>query len=220
MRTDRGLDRFITFLDAVVAIAITLLVLPLLDVLGGAHPPHDVAAVFTQNGARFFSFLLSFAVIARLWMAHHRIVEKVGAYDGAFVLANFGWALTIVFLPFATLLISEIPSADRLAVFVYIGTITLSALFLAAVGVLVWRRPALRREGLTEDDVAPWVVLVNAGVFVVALVLGTAVTRVNYFALLLLFLSGPIDHLLRRRKPALHVERDGAEPLDPGGDQG
>ena len=220
MRTDRGLDRFITFLDAVVAIAITLLVLPLLDVLGGAHPPHDVAAVFTQNGARFFSFLLSFAVIARLWIAHHRIVEKVGAYDGAFVLANFGWALTIVFLPFVTLLISEVPSADRLAVFVYIGTITLSSLFLAAVGVLVWRRPALRREGVEEQDVVPRPVLANAAAFVVALALGTALPRVNYYALLLLFLSGPVDRLLRRRKPTLHVERDESGPLDPRGDQG
>ncbi|MEK6437776.1 hypothetical protein [Pseudonocardia sp. T1-2H] len=38
MRTERGLDRFVTFLDAVVAIAITLLVLPLVDVLGGRKP--------------------------------------------------------------------------------------------------------------------------------------------------------------------------------------
>lgn len=37
--TDRGLDRFITFLDAVVAIAITLLVLPLAEVLGGEYRP-------------------------------------------------------------------------------------------------------------------------------------------------------------------------------------
>lgn len=200
MRTDHGFDRFITFLDAVVAIAITLLVLPLVDVLTGAHLPHDVAGVFTQNGDRFFSFLLSFAVIARLWIAHHRIVEKVGAYDREFVLANFGWALTIVFLPFATQLISEFSSRDRLAVGVYIGTITLSSLFLATVGVLVWRRPALRREGVTKDDVLPWTVLVNAGGFVLALVLGTAFPRVNYYALLLLFLSGPVDRLLRRRK--------------------
>src|SRR3954463_3214139 len=39
MRTERGLDRFVTFLDAVVAIAITLLVLPLVDVLGGTCRP-------------------------------------------------------------------------------------------------------------------------------------------------------------------------------------
>lgn len=214
MHSDRGFDRFITFLDAVVAIAITLLVLPLVDVLGG-HLPHDVAGVFTENGDRFFAFLLSFAVIARLWLAHHRIVERVGAYDGAFLFANFGWALTIVFLPFATQLIAEFPATDRLAVGVYIGTITLSSLFLAAVGVLVWRRPALRREGVTEREVAPWVVLANAGAFVVALVLGTALPHLNYYALLLLFLTGPIDRLIRGRK-----QRNGAEPLDPGSSQG
>lgn len=205
MHTDRGLDRFITFLDAVVAIAITLMVLPLVDLLGG-HLPHDVAAVFTQNGERFFSFLLSFAVIARLWMAHHRIVEKVGDYDGPFVLANFGWALTIVFLPFATQLIAEYPATDRLAVSVYIGTITLSSIFLAVVGVLVWRRPSLRREGVTKQDVAPWPVVVNAAGFVVALVLGASLPRLNYYALLLLFFTGPIDRLI-----AGHRQRNGTE---------
>jgi uncharacterized membrane protein len=206
VRTDRGFDRFITFIDAVVAIAITLLVLPLVDVLGG-HLPHDVAAVFTQNGERFLSFLLSFAVIARLWIAHHRIVERVGAYDAGFVLANFGWALTIVFLPFATLLISEYPATDRLAVGVYIGTITLSSVCLAIIGVLVWQRPALRREGLTKKDVVPTAVVVNAGLFVVALALGTALPRVNYYALLLLFLSGLVDRWFGVRRP----EDDGTE---------
>jgi uncharacterized membrane protein len=208
VRTDRGFDRFITFLDAVVAIAITLLVLPLVDVLAG-HLPHDVAGVFTENGERFLSFLLSFAVIARLWIAHHRIVERVGAYDGAFILANFGWALTIVFLPFATLLISEFPATDRLAVGVYIGTITLSSIFLAIVAVLVWQRPALRREGMSKRDVVPTTVLVNAGAFAVALVLGTALPRVNYYALLLLFVSGPVDRLLGARK----AKDDGTEAM-------
>jgi uncharacterized membrane protein len=212
VRTDRGFDRFITFIDAIVAIAITLLVLPLAEVLTGDHRPAHVADVFTQNGERFLSFLLSFAVIARLWIAHHRIVERVGAYDAAFILANFGWALTIVFLPFATLLISEYPATDRLAVGVYVGTITLSSVFLATVGVLVWRRPALRREGVTHEDVVPRLVLVNTGAFVVALALGTALPRVNYYALLLLFLSGPLDRLLTRRTAA--------EPLDPGAVQG
>jgi uncharacterized membrane protein len=37
MRTERGLDRLVTFLDAVVAIAITLLVLPLVELLGEGH---------------------------------------------------------------------------------------------------------------------------------------------------------------------------------------
>ena len=46
LRTERGLDRLVTFLDAVVAIAITLLVLPLVEVLGEApgEPLDDLSA--------------------------------------------------------------------------------------------------------------------------------------------------------------------------------
>jgi uncharacterized membrane protein len=199
VRTDRGFDRFITLLDAVVAIAITLLVLPLVEVLGGVHAPADAAAVFVHYSSRFWAFLLSFAVIARLWMAHHRLVERVGGYDDAFILVNLGWALTIVFLPFATQLTAEYSAHDRIAVAVYLGTMTVSSVCLTAMGLLVWRRPQLRREGTQQGDAVPRVLLVNTAAFVVALALGTALPRVNYYALLLLFLTGPVDRVFARR---------------------
>jgi uncharacterized membrane protein len=215
VRTDRGLDRFITFLDAVVAIAITLLVLPLTEVLTGEHLPAHVADIFTENWTRFFAFLLSFAVTARLWRAHHRLVERVGGYDAGFVTLNLGWALTIVFLPFATQLTASYPVTDRLAVAVYVGTITLSSLFLTAVEALVWRRPALRRAGVSESDAFPRVAFLTTGLLVLALVVATAIPAVNYLALLLLLLSGPADRLLPGRGRAR-----GAETLDPRVDQG
>jgi uncharacterized membrane protein len=207
VRTDRGLDRFITFLDAVVAIAMTLLVLPLAEVVAGAHVPAHAAEVFTENATSFEAFLLSFAVIARLWTGHHRLVERVGGYDTAFVLVNVGWVLTIVFLPFATQLAAAYSSRDRLAVAVYVGTITLSSVFLAAAAVLVWRRPALRRTDVSEREAFPRAAFLTTGVLVVAFLLGTAVPAVNYYGLLLLLLTGPADRLLPRRS--------GAEPLDP-----
>jgi uncharacterized membrane protein len=200
VRTDRGLDRFITFLDAVVAIAITLLVLPLAEVIGGEHPPAHVGDVFSENGARFGAFLLSFAVIARLWTGHHRMVERVGAYDRAFVLVNLGWVLTIVFLPFATQLAAAYSVRERLAVGVYTGTIALSSVLMAVAAVLVWRRPALRREGITERDAFPRAAFLTTGLLVLAFVLATAIPAVNYYALLLLLLTGPTDRLLPRRR--------------------
>jgi uncharacterized membrane protein len=215
VRTARGLDRFITFLDAVVAIAITLLVLPLADVLGGERLPASVADVFTQNGPRFGAFLLSFVVIARLWSGHHRLVERVGGYDTGFVMVNLGWALTIVFLPFATQLASAYPAQDRLAVAVYVGTITLSSVFLAVVAMLVWRRPALRREGVTEQAAFPRAAFVTTGLLVLALALGTAIPAVNYYGLLLLVLTGPVDRLLPGGP-----RRNGTGSSDPGADAG
>jgi uncharacterized membrane protein len=198
VRTERGLDRLIALADAVVAIAITVLVLPLVDVLGSAAPDTDLGAVLTENIAKFGAFLLSFIVIARLWRAHNRLVEPVGAYDPAFVLVNFGWVLTIVVLPFATQVVA-VYGIDRLAIGLYIGTITASSACLSLLTLQIWRRPPLRRVGTDIRPDLPFNSLVTTGMLAVALVIGVLVPEINYFALLLLFLTGPIESRWRRR---------------------
>jgi uncharacterized membrane protein len=199
VRTDRGLDRLITFVDAVVAIAITLLVLPLVEVLGARARDMDLAAVLADDVGQFGAFLLSFVVIARLWLAHHRLVEHVGAYDSAFVLVNLGWVLTMVLLPFATQVLA-VYGRDRPAIAVYIGTMTASSTCLSVLSVLVWRRAHLRREGTDTQPHLPWGSLVTSGTLVVALVVGVLIPAINYFALFLLFLTGPVEARLHRRR--------------------
>jgi uncharacterized membrane protein len=197
VRTERGLDRFVTFLDAVVAIAITLLVLPLAEVLQGVDPGESLGSVLSGEGGQFFAFFLSFAVIARFWLVHHRIVEDVGTYDSPFLLLNLLWMLTIVVLPFATQVVGSLPP-EPLAVLIYIGTITVSSACLTAITLLVWRRPALRRHPDAAVP-APWAALATTGILVVALLLGTLVRSVNYGAMLLLLLTGPVESWLSRR---------------------
>lgn len=60
MGTERGLALLMTFLDAVVAIGITLLVLPLIDLLGtgAGMPQYDLGALLRDNLAQLGSFLL------------------------------------------------------------------------------------------------------------------------------------------------------------------
>jgi hypothetical protein len=74
VRTKAGLDRFVTFIDAVVAIAITLLVLPLVDLARTSANPTDLGDLLSPHGGLIFSFLLSFTVIARLWLGHHALL--------------------------------------------------------------------------------------------------------------------------------------------------
>ena len=198
MRTDRGLDRLITFLDAVVAIAITLLVLPLVDVIPEEGATVGLSDLLADEAGRFGAFALSFAVIAQLWLVHHRIVERVGSYDMPFVLVNLAWTLTIVLLPFATE-VAAVYGELRLAIGVYIGTMTLSSACLTLLTLALVRRPYLRRPGAdpAEDDLPG--ALLTTGTFVLALVVGVAVPEVGYLALLLLFLPGPARRLLARR---------------------
>jgi uncharacterized membrane protein len=79
MQTTRGLDRLVFFTDAVTAIAITLLVLPLVDsVTEAAHAGLSAEQFIGNNVAAIAGFALSFLVIARLWIAHHSTFEHVG----------------------------------------------------------------------------------------------------------------------------------------------
>jgi len=146
VRTDRGLDRLITFLDAVVAIAITLLVLPLVDVIPDEGATVDLRDLLADEASRFGAFALSFAVIAQQWLVHHRIVERIGSYDMPFVLVNLVWTLTIVLLPFATE-VAAVYGDSRLAIGIYIGTMTLSSTCLTLLTLFLVRRPYLRRPG-------------------------------------------------------------------------
>jgi uncharacterized membrane protein len=204
VRTQRGLERLITFVDAVVAIAITLLVLPLVELLPSEGRETGLAAIFTGHGQEFEAFLLSFAVIARLWWTHHRLGEQVGAYDGAFVLINLVWLLTIVFLAFATQAAATY-RADRLVVAVYIGTVTASSVCLLLLTVWLRRRPGLRRADVAAEDIHLPAALSIIALLVCALVLGVAIPAVNYWALLLLFLSGPVERLIRPRTNRLRA---------------
>jgi len=70
---------------------------------------------------------------------------------------------------------------------------TASSACLSLLSLQIWRRPPLRRTGTDIRPDLPFVSLVTTGMLAVALVLGVLVPEINYFALLLLFLTRPIE---------------------------
>lgn len=111
MRSERGLDRLVNFTDATVAIAITFLVLPLVDVVEEGGSP-DLGTLLSQNYGTLSAFFITFAVIGRLWLVHHAVFEGVARYSSALVTANFVWMASIVLLPFAANLLSNVFDTD------------------------------------------------------------------------------------------------------------
>jgi hypothetical protein len=67
----RDVERLTYFSDAVIAIAVTLLVLPLANA-ASADEITSLQALRDQSGGEIFVFLLSFVVICRFWLVHHR----------------------------------------------------------------------------------------------------------------------------------------------------
>jgi uncharacterized membrane protein len=182
----RSPERLVFFSDAVVAIALTLLVLPLTDLVPELAAEHKAAVdAVLEHWNQIFSFVLSFVVIARMWWGHHRIFEEVRAYSGALALTNFCWLFTIAVLPFPTELTGQF-GTDRFTTLFYIGTILVSSACQMALVLIVRRDPSVAiRQGAVSDR---WLAnnVLSVVALAIAFVVGAIRPALGYYALLLL----------------------------------
>ncbi len=145
--------RVVAFSDGVIAVAITLLVLNLEapDVAKG-----DLAAALGDQWREYLAFALSFALIGRFWILHHRAFTLVERMDGALIALNLVFLALIVLMPFATDLVVEYDD-DSVGVVVYALVVGLSS---TVTWVMI--RYALRaghvRDGLrpVAEAVSSW----------------------------------------------------------------
>jgi uncharacterized membrane protein len=181
----RSPERLVFFTDAVAAIALTLLVLPLSEMVPELSAEHAQAIqVFTDNQWKIYTFLLSFAVIGRLWYAHHQMFEHVEAYNGPLVYLNFGWIFTIALLPFPTQIVGGFQTS-RFAVLFYIGTILVNSLCYTAMVRVIRRTPEVHGDAEPITDQALVNSLLTSAAFLVAFIVGAIWPHLGYWALLL-----------------------------------
>ena len=195
VRTERGFDRLLTFADAVVAIALTLLVLPLSEVAADLRGRDvDVGTVVSDHGEELGAFVLSFVVIWVLWTLHHRIMEYFRAYDGVLSRLTLVWLFTIVVLPFVTQLLTG-EQYSRGAVPVYDGVLLISSLSLSAMAWWGQRHPELLED---SDEVRTWraepVVPVVPVLLLIAMVLAIFVPAIGSWPLFALVLDDRLEH--------------------------
>lgn len=191
-------ERLKSFTDAVVAIAMTLLILPLINTIGDASASGQSTADWIgANLDAITLFALSFVLIAMFWMSHHRLFALVEHVTDPLLWITVAWMLTIAWLPVATALTGQ-TRRDALQLVVYIGTMALTSLTLAGARLYLRAHPELHRipetgmrRGLLAD-------LLTTGMFVVALGIGIALPAIGYSALFLMVLVGPLHTLWAR----------------------
>jgi uncharacterized membrane protein len=191
----RDLERFLTFVDAIAAVAITLLVLPLVDLGTEIHSDgQSVSHLLTTHANQFWSFALSFVVIARLWLAQHVLLRSVIASSRALTITLLVWAMAIVFLPFPTALLPE-GGSQAITKVLYLGTLTISSVCLMIVALIIRNNRELR-----DTDRRPRVepAATTAVVFVLALTISLIIPATSYYPLLLLPVSEPAVALISR----------------------
>jgi uncharacterized membrane protein len=197
-RTTRGLDRLVNFSDATMAIAITLLILPVVDVANQVST-QPTGEVLRAHSATLAGFAITFAVIGRFWLIHHRVFELVDGYTYALARLNLLWLFCIVCLPFAANLLSSSPGDEPLVYGIYVGTILITNASMSLIGWTIQRGPELLHPDC-EEQLGLFQSVLTTGLLLVALVLAVLVPAVNLYALLLIFAGRPIANLRNRRR--------------------
>jgi uncharacterized membrane protein len=85
----------------VFAIAITLLVLAI-DIPEHLPPGTTVAELIENQSGDFVAYAISFAVLGKLWLAHHRFFSAVERFDSVLMGLNLLYLAWIVLVPFTS----------------------------------------------------------------------------------------------------------------------
>jgi uncharacterized membrane protein len=205
-RTDNEIEfgRIVAFSDGVFAIAITLLVLNL-EIKKGLSEGQIDNALWEQREF-FLAYAISFAVIGRFWLVHHRFFSEVEAFDGRLIGLNLLYLGFVVLIPFSSELLGEYGGKTTALVFysVNLAIVVLLGLLMSADA---------RRRGLTSiDDRTHRENRVRsayiAGIFLLSIPFAYFAPAIAPYLWLVLFLD-PSRRLVRRGSA---VEDEGDRP--------
>lgn len=138
-------SRIVAFSDGVFAIAITLLVLAI-NVPDHLRDESLAEALWAQRDD-MLAYALSFAVIGRFWLVHHRFFGEVTAFDSRLLALNIFYLAWIALIPFSSEVLGD-HGGEAPAIVLY--ATNLSGVVLTSL----WMQVSARRSGLTAIDAA------------------------------------------------------------------
>ncbi len=198
-------DRTVALSDGVFAIALTLLVLTIgFPSLVGAQR-HHLGSQLEHLSPQLVSYLISFAVLAYLWLRHHAFFRGLARIDARLAILNLAYLAAVAFLPYPTRLIGEY-GHEAVSVVIYALTIEV---IVAASGLM---RVHTERAHLLAPGVAldPWSRYAVAPiVFLISIPIAIFISpNAAEYSWLLLLLTGSVtrwSHRGARRGPGRSV---------------
>jgi uncharacterized membrane protein len=134
-------NRIVAFSDGVFAIAITLCVLGL-TIPGGVD---DLTKALLNNQSDFLAYAISFAVLARYWLAHHRFFSALERFDGRLMALNLLYLAWVALVPFSSQVLGDYGDQTDATVLYAINMILVSGSFYAQL-VYSYRNDLLRPD--------------------------------------------------------------------------
>ncbi len=138
--------------DGVFAVAMTILVLDLkLPPLGSPADQNAVSDTLVEQLPRFVSWILSFAILCRLWIINHGLLKAGKTRSSSFMAWIFVFLGVIAFIPFTTSLMSEHHN-QALSVIIFSATYAIAGLALVAMAVAYNKQ--LETAGDSSEEIA------------------------------------------------------------------
>lgn len=100
--TEKG--RLETFIDAILAIIVTILILEFKVPENAYSSDAEIKSFIQHLMPSLFSYAISFAIIISLWINHHDLFRNIKSADIRFVLLNFLFIFFLSPIPFTTAL--------------------------------------------------------------------------------------------------------------------
>jgi TMEM175 potassium channel family protein len=136
--------RVLAISDGVFAFALTLLVVEL--AVPTANSGASLPSQLLDQAPSYFSYCLSFAVIALNWSGHHDAFRYIRRVDGRLIALNFLLLLLVAVLPFPTAVLGH-HTTDAAAAVLYALAIALYGVSSAAM----WRYATHERRLVDHD---------------------------------------------------------------------
>ena len=110
------------------------------------HAP-DLGQALLSLDDDLFAYALSFAVVGRFWLSHHRFYGSLERFDGTLMGLNLFYLAWVVLVPFSSELLGEFGEDP-------VGTAVYAANMLGASGTFVFQINYAYRNGLMRKEAA------------------------------------------------------------------
>jgi uncharacterized membrane protein len=197
-------SRIVAFSDGVFSIAITLLVLGL--TIESNLSRGELSDTLWAQRENLLAYAISFAVIGRFWLVHHRFFGEVKAFDSRLIGLNMLYLGWIVLIPFSSKVLGDYGGQTP-------SVVLYSANLAGVVLIGLLMVADAQRAGLTTIDAesqrenlirSAWI----AGVFLLSIPIAYVDAHIVPYMWLVLFLD-PTERINRRLGPE-------TPPRDPG----
>lgn len=187
------LERLCALTDGVYAIVLTLLVLNLKIPATPGLSEAKIIDDLVKQIPNFFSYVISFILVATLWIKHHMLLKPLKQCDTITFGLNFVHLLFLTLTPYTASLFSHY-GEDPMVVFLFSGSIGLAAWLLHLLHCYVITKTEWYGEDATEEWKHPnW--LVSYPAIIIALI-SMALSFVSVTGAILVWVIFPVSLVL------------------------